>query len=765
MIYLTDTGKIWSLFIFSSELIAGILAFAIAILVLVQISTDSKSRAFAGLALNIGLYEILCCASDIVGRLDPPHLIPIFNMIAVVLGMLPTVTFIFLMEYLNLWTRPRKLLLYLQILYIGITICLALDNAIFTYARYLPDGTFEDDYQLPAMFLLGAGELSFFYTFGVLMVAYVRQYVPVNRQFFIGLVLAHLGGFSYLTVALPKYSISSDFLMLSVLVLVKPVLGRRFDPLSELNDRLEHRAALLRKVTQIGQRIVSSLDLDSLLAMTVQDIQVTLGYARVSLYLRNGKQLVVNACSGLDAEAILAHKKSYSVDEDSPIGGAVQTGNVAFEDYRRSGPGSQAIRSGVNLPLVDSVSQVIGVLVICSSDAFSEDELEVFHLLAQHISTAIHNASLFKQTQAARRIADEASEAKTHFLSVMSHELRNALNIVVFYSQSLDELEPGTVLDDSQRTEIGQIKDASFGMKQLVDNILDFVKIEAGEVELERKPLDFIPILDRVKRLSATLLQPSVSLIDDYSNQIFPLIYADEIKLSEIFMNLMTNACKLCKYGSITVSAQIQGDMILFSVSDTGPGVPDELRATLFNRFKQARNVSREHGGSGLGLSICKLLVNLQGGQIWFEPGATTGATFCFTLPIASSEQIALHESTQKSPRTPTASNYFEAMISPLPLQALLLASATTDAQSVTTLLDEQGYQAFQVTEGLSRAIEFALAIEPDFIVIIHDESQARIGWTASLRDRIPVDCVVLDCPSYQKLDGLAGVLSLMKVT
>ena len=749
MLHLTDAGKVWSVVIFVSEAATTLIGFSIVLLVLFQL--NRKNISFIVLMLDISIFGLMCCISDLGGHFYPPILIPAFNITALVVAVLPTAVLNFLMEYLNIWTRQRRIVFWIEVVYLLLIIVLAIKNQLWISVQYLSDGTYTSTYYSTSALLLVAGEISYFYTFGILVAHYIKQRATVDRMFFIGFVFIHLTGFSYLIPTLPPISIGTDFLTIASLILIGPVMRQRlFDPLSQLNQRLTRRTVLLKKISLVGQNIILALDfnLDALLTTTVHNIQVIFGYSRVSLYLPKENNLVMAyAEPQFDS---LPFEKKFEIDrDDSSVSRAFQNGSIVFEKDSNC----------VMIAIVGNDKRSVGVLVICATDIFSEDEQDVFQLLGQSISAAIHNAMLFEQVQKARETADNANKAKTQFLSMMSHDLRTPLQTILLGSQFLGQLEPGVTLNQSDHTDIRHIRDASLDMKQLIDKILDLSRIEAGQIDLDCKSFDFASSIRRVKDAMSSLLQPGVDISIDLKESVFHFIYADEIKFREILTNLVSNSCKFCKFGHISITAQVQDSMILFSVIDTGPGIPEDLHSILFNPFTQERTSSRHHGGSGLGLSICKLLVNLQGGKIWFESKKGEGSTFYFTLPIATvdTQQVTyLDENEDKMP-------FYIDIGSDIPLQIIFLGEKNFNYESLTSLLSTQGYELLYLKTPPSQATAFVTILEPRLVVVVHKLGDLWSDWIASLPLQDIANTVIIDYPDHQTIDGIVGSLSIIE--
>jgi two-component system sensor histidine kinase RpfC len=242
------------------------------------------------------------------------------------------------------------------------------------------------------------------------------------------------------------------------------------------------------------------------------------------------------------------------------------------------------------------------------------------------------------EAERARAEAEAASEAKSEFLATMSHEMRTPLNGVV----GAAELLAAKALPQKERQLVEWLLTSSRQLRSLIDNLLDLRKIEAGKMVIERAPFDLHALMARV----AALFEPeakrahlnftkSVSVDAPY------LLVGDDVRIQQALINLAANALKFTKQGFVRVSvgALKRGDQdvsLRFEVRDTGIGIPPEHAGRIFERFTQAHPaVHREYGGSGLGTTICKHLVELMGGTIGFESRPEDGTTFWFTVPLS----------------------------------------------------------------------------------------------------------------------------------
>lgn len=236
--------------------------------------------------------------------------------------------------------------------------------------------------------------------------------------------------------------------------------------------------------------------------------------------------------------------------------------------------------------------------------------------------------------QTARFKAEEASRFKSEFLAHVNHELRNPLGGIIGMVRLLLDTE----LTSVQRQYLTIIENAAAPLLQLINNLLDLSKIEAGVMELEEKPFRISSIFEYVQNLVAQgIKDKGLSLNLSTSADVPEEIIGDQLRLGQILLNLVGNAQKFTSTGGINVwcekISQTESTIELqFNVTDTGGGIDEAARKKIFEAFMQeSSSVARMHGGSGLGLTICKNLVELMNGHIWLESEPGKGSTFSFT--------------------------------------------------------------------------------------------------------------------------------------
>jgi signal transduction histidine kinase len=240
------------------------------------------------------------------------------------------------------------------------------------------------------------------------------------------------------------------------------------------------------------------------------------------------------------------------------------------------------------------------------------------------------------------REVERANRLKSEFLANMSHELRTPLNAIIGFSDLLVEERAGT-LEQKQKHFVGHIQAGAHHLLQLINDILDISKIEAGRIKLELESFKASTALEEVFSVITPLaVSKRIEVEEKIADDV--VIHADRIRFKQILYNLISNAVKFTpEEGKVRIDSwRDENDCVRFSVCDTGVGIPRSEQMSIFTEFHQVNGSTKgSMQGTGLGLSITKRLIELHGGTIWLESEPGKGATFFFTVPLSASRKAA----------------------------------------------------------------------------------------------------------------------------
>lgn len=322
---------------------------------------------------------------------------------------------------------------------------------------------------------------------------------------------------------------------------------------------------------------------------------------------------------------------------------ADSSGVLPLADPAQDGAGTPVVEGGHLRVPIGTKESLLGMLEFEVSDQhpeWSQDDVELVDSIAQQLALALQDVRSRELTEQALEEMQEADQLKSQFLANMSHELRTPLNSIIGFSKVILKGIDGPVTDN-QREDLTAIYNAGQHLLGLISDMLDISRIEAGKLDLSFGPVDLDEIIAGVMTTATGLVKDKpIELVSDVPPHL-PEVHGDKMRIRQVLLNLVSNAAKFTEEGQIAVSAvtmELEGEPhVMIAIADTGIGIAPEDQDKLFVPFSQVDpSPTRKSGGSGLGLSIARHLVELHSGRIWLESEPGWGSTFAFTLPVNS---------------------------------------------------------------------------------------------------------------------------------
>jgi PAS domain S-box-containing protein len=368
--------------------------------------------------------------------------------------------------------------------------------------------------------------------------------------------------------------------------------------------------------------------LDDVLGRNVKMLMPSPYFDEHDRYLQNYAETRDRKIIGIGRQVIGRRKDGTTFPMELSVGETVIGGNPLFVGVLRDITANKASEEALRRSEGNLQERVVEL-----EDA--RDRLE------RHKSEM---AELAEQASAARQAADSANQAKSEFLAIVSHEIRTPMNAIIGFARMLDEA--GLAKPHSEYASM--ILRAGDALMTILNDILDLSKIEAGRIELEEVAFEVADKLKVIEELWRTpAQQKDLYLRMEIAEDVPAVVVGDPMRLRQVLFNLVNNAIKFTSSGGVIVKVSLGKRTgtaleLRFEVSDTGAGIPADKQAIIFDAFTQAdSSTNRRHGGTGLGLNICKRLVDMMGGRIGVESEPGAGSTFWFTVVCHEAALIA----------------------------------------------------------------------------------------------------------------------------
>jgi len=408
-------------------------------------------------------------------------------------------------------------------------------------------------------------------------------------------------------------------------------------------EQIQHQRECQAALYEINLAITSTLDLHTVLDVLLEKIDFLLPFvtaSNIKLFDRKQRLLKTVTCrhmagktwkseeweSDRDLAKVVSENRTPMLVNGAQID--PQTRHAAL--FRAHG-----LASYLGVPLI-AKGTVLGVLGLFfdREHQFTSEEIDYLSTLSGQAAVAIHNAQLYDEAMRRADRLGKSNKVKDEFLGVVSHELRTPLNVILGYGGMMEQGMFGDISPEQEKA-LQKINKQSSDILEMMSEIMEVTKLEAGAIVAEREKVDLSEFLAEIRSLYCIPLNKGIALNWDYPSD-FPVIKTDRGKVKHILQNLINNAIKFTEAGHVTVSVRTLNESasVEFRVADTGIGIPKDSLPNIFGMFRQVEGQDGlTNDGVGLGLYIVKKFADLIGGKVEVESQPGRGSTFTVTIP------------------------------------------------------------------------------------------------------------------------------------
>jgi signal transduction histidine kinase len=426
-------------------------------------------------------------------------------------------------------------------------------------------------------------------------------------------------------------------------------------------DRTRHRQAqqeldaryhYLETIQAISQSILEASSITHILNELLEKTMAVSGFDLGNIRLFDTSGRIVDAAykgyRNLERARLRHHRRTENTENTLALREVVNSGSVLVigdipTEGRMKGFKEEGAQSVIAVPLA-ARGEIYGVIAVATRTRrhFAPAEVRLIESIGAEIGMAVQKSRLLEETQRQAEKLEEANKLHADFSAMIAHDLRSPLHTIIGASEMMKDGLLGP-LNEEQKNWLDRIKNNATGLINLVSDFLDVSKLESGRIELAESELDATELVrNTVQNFTPLATSKNITLTCVADESMLPL-RADRRRLDQVLTNLVSNAVKFTgSGGAIEVRLRTDTEGLRVEVEDSGVGIPHDEIETLFQKYRQVKSLTvPAQEGTGLGLVICKMIVEAHGGKIWVDSEEGKGATFTFTLPfdILSAEE------------------------------------------------------------------------------------------------------------------------------